>query len=55
MQIAKTGRFSDPRYGKFSITAKEFAKWIENFEVLHRSNGREGLPMDVDHLPGSRA
>lgn len=54
VQIAKTGRFTDPRYGKFSITGKDFSKWIENFQALHRANGREGLPVDVDHGPEKR-
>jgi hypothetical protein len=51
VQIAKTGRFSDPRYGVFTITASDFARWIKNFNELHRSEGREGLPIDVDHGP----
>jgi hypothetical protein len=32
VQIAKTGKFSDPRYGKFSITEGDFDKWIRNFD-----------------------
>lgn len=51
IQIAKTGSFADPRYGKFAITSKDLTKWIANFEVLNKSNGRIGLPVDVDHGP----
>jgi phage I-like protein len=50
-QLAKTGKFSDPRYGKFAITREQFQTWIKNFNALHRSDGREGLPVDVDHGP----
>lgn len=51
IQIAKTGSFADPRYGKFSITSKDILKWIANFSVLNKSGGRLGLPVDVDHRP----
>jgi phage I-like protein len=51
VQIAKTGTFKDPRYGTFTITLRDFSKWIANFQELHRSEGREGLPVDVDHRP----
>lgn len=51
VQIAKTGAFKDPRYGAFTITLADFRKWIKNFQDLHRSEGREGLPVDVDHRP----
>lgn len=51
VQIAKTGTFKDPRYGKFSITAKDFAKWVANFNLLARAGDRLGLPVDVDHSP----
>lgn len=51
VQLAKTGKFSDPRYGKFAITRDKFQTWIKNFNALHRSDGREGLPVDVDHGP----
>jgi phage I-like protein len=51
IQIAKTGQFQDPRYGKFAITRKDLSTWIANFEALHLSDGREGLPIDVDHAP----
>lgn len=51
VQVAKTGNFSDPRYGEFSITNKDFDTWIENFHVL---NAEAGLPIDVDHSPEKR-
>lgn len=50
VQIAKQGRFNDPRYGQFSITQTDFASWIKNFSVNHP----EGLPIDVDHGPEKR-
>lgn len=51
VQIAKTGKFKDPRYGNFAITLTDFSKWIANFNMLHRNDGRLGLPVDVDHAP----
>jgi phage I-like protein len=51
VQIGKTGKFSDPRYGKFSITESDFDRWIKNFSTLNKSAGRLGLPIDVDHSP----
>lgn len=51
VQIAKTGKFKDPRYGEFSITTKDFAKWMANFQALSLAGGRAGLPVDVDHGP----
>lgn len=51
VQIAKTGRFTDPRYGKFSITGKDFSTWIKNFQRIYLDAGREGLPVDQDHAP----
>jgi phage I-like protein len=51
IQIAKVGSYSDPRYGKFSITPKDFSKWIANFNSLNKVDGRLGLPIDVDHRP----
>lgn len=51
VQIAKMGRFSDPRYGEFSITQKDFDSWIKNFSTL---GTEEGLPIDVDHGPEKR-
>lgn len=51
VQIAKTGVFKDPRYGKFSITLADFDKWISNFHTLAKADGRIGLPVDVDHSP----
>lgn len=54
VQIAKTGTFNDPRYGKFSITLQDFTKWIANFTALNKSEGRLGLPVDVDHSPEKR-
>jgi Mu-like prophage I protein len=51
VQIAKTGSFKDPRYGNFSITKADLVKWVSNFTALDKSNGRLGLPIDVDHGP----
>lgn len=51
VQIAKTGRFKDPRYGTFSITRADFARWLKNFTALSIGDGREGLPVDRDHSP----
>lgn len=51
VQIAKTGVFRDPRYGKFSITQADFDKWIKNFNTLSKADGRLGIPVDVDHSP----
>lgn len=49
VQIAKTGTFKDPRYGVFTIKPSDFDKWIGNFSLLSKSDGRIGLPVDVDH------
>lgn len=54
VQIAKTGRFQDPRYGKFSITTNDFSRWIKNFNNISIADGREGLPVDRDHSPEKR-
>lgn len=55
VQVAKTGRFWDPRYGRFAITTKEFATWIKNFDALwSRSADRMGMPVDIDHGPEKR-
>jgi len=51
VQIAKTGKFKDPRYGDFSITTGDFAKWISNFKGLVLGQDKLGLPVDVDHSP----
>lgn len=51
VQVAKTGKFKDPRYGKFSITPQDFTRWIKNFAELSVVDGRAGLPIDVDHSP----
>lgn len=51
VQIAKTGRFNDPRYGDFSITTKDFDSWERNFTTLAKDGGRLGLPVDIDHSP----
>lgn len=50
IQVAKTGRFKDRRYGDFSITAKDFDRWIRNF------TGPQGgeLAVDFDHGPEKR-
>lgn len=55
VQIAKTGKFKDPRYGVFTITQQHFQKWIDNFNALSSpAAGRMGLPVDVDHGPEKR-
>lgn len=51
VQIGKTGKFSDKRYGDFAITEANFDKWIANFNLLSKADGRLGLPIDVDHAP----
>lgn len=51
VQIGKTGKFKDPRYGEFTITRADFAKWMSNFQVLAVDGDRAGLPVDVDHGP----
>lgn len=51
VQIAKTGKFKDPRYGRFSITHDDFGRWQANFKKLSVAGGRAGLPVDVDHGP----
>lgn len=51
VQIAKVGRFKDPRYGSFAITLADFSKWIANFMQLSKKDGRLGLPVDIDHSP----
>lgn len=51
VQIAKTGRFVDPRYGKFQITRQHFDVWQRNFNALSKADGRLGVPIDVDHSP----
>lgn len=50
VQIAKTGKFSDPRYGNFTITTQDFARWVKNFDA-NIGHGDLGLPVDVDHSP----
>lgn len=54
VQIAKTGNFTDPRYGKFAITLKQYESWKRNFLILHKSDGKLGLPVDRDHSPERR-
>lgn len=54
VQVAKLGKFKDPRYGNFSITLDHFAKWKENFKLLHGGEGKVGMPVDRDHLPEKR-
>lgn len=51
VQIAKTGKFKDPRYGAFTITRADFEKWKTNFTLLAIDGDRAGLPVDVDHSP----
>lgn len=50
VQVAKQGRFRDPRYGRFAITVKDFATWVKNFAGVSR--GR--IPVDFDHSPEKR-
>src|SRR6185312_13034632 len=51
VQVAKTGKFTDPRYGNFTITRSDFARWIQNFEKVSLADGHLGLPVDKDHSP----
>lgn len=51
IELAKTGTFKDPRYGKFAITKAHFQKWIANFKELSIADGRLGIPIDIDHSP----
>lgn len=52
VQLAKQGKFKDPRYGAFSITQADFDKWLANYAEFHAPDaGRAGLPIDVDHAP----
>lgn len=53
VQVAKTGKFSDPRYGNFTITTKDFDRWLSNFDA-NVGHGPLGLPVDVDHSPEKR-
>ncbi len=53
VQVAKTGKFSDPRYGNFTITAQDFGRWIKNFDS-NVGHGSMGLPVDADHSPEKR-
>jgi len=46
VQIAKQGEgFNDPRYGKFAITAADFANWKKSLSL--RADGT--VPLDIDH------
>lgn len=55
IQIAKTGKFKDPRYGDFAITTAMFDKWESNFTALSSpAAGRKGVPIDFDHSPEKR-
>lgn len=55
IQIAKTGKFKDPRYGTFSITTAMYDKWEKNFaELSSPAIGRKGIPVDFDHSPEKR-
>lgn len=42
--IAKKGQFTDPRYGKFAITDKDFQDWVRNFSALNPN-----VAGDLDH------
>lgn len=54
VQVAKVGKFRDPRYGAFAITQASFDQWIKNFELHSIAGGREGIPIDEDHAPEKR-
>lgn len=55
IQLAKTGTFTDPRYGKFTITLKMYDTWERNFAALSSPEvGRRGIPLDFDHMPEKR-
>jgi hypothetical protein len=54
VQLAKQGRFKDPRYGNFTITQADFDRWLSNFADLSIGDDRAGLPIDVDHGPEKR-
>lgn len=54
IQIAKTGSYVDPRYGRFKITLAEFKIWMDNFHLLNKAGGRLGLPIDIDHGPETK-
>jgi hypothetical protein len=54
IQIAKTGSFTDPRYGNFKITLADLTKWTNNFNALNKANGHLGLPIDIDHGPETK-
>lgn len=45
IQVAKLGRFKDPRYGTFEITAQDVSSWVKN---LAEHFGGE-VPIDRDH------
>lgn len=45
IQVAKLGRFKDPRYGTFEITASDVDSWVRN---LQEHFGGE-VPIDRDH------
>lgn len=54
VQLAKQGRFKDPRYGDFTINQADYDRWLKNFTELSVANDRAGLPIDVDHGPEKR-
>lgn len=45
IQVAKLGRFKDPRYGTFTITEQDVSSWVRNLEEHF---GGE-VPIDRDH------
>lgn len=45
IQVAKLGRFKDPRYGTFEITEQDVSSWVRNLEEHF---GGE-VPIDRDH------
>ena len=50
--ITRTGDFSDPRYGQFSITLAQLADMVKNFN--QRTLGQD-IFLDVNHKPGDGA
>ena len=52
VQLFKTGKFWDSRYGTFSITRQDLAQIRDNFELGLKSSGESApvnLPMDYNH------
>lgn len=50
--VTRTGKFWDPRYGDFEITATMLSEMVRNFDA--RAAGQD-IFIDVDHKPGNGA